>query len=104
MRHNLGEQAVRIPKVKQKVSGGLRIHGAPDTFCTIRAYLATLHKQGVTLFSAPLTSQGPRLRRASRRRAQGWVEVPESLQNRDPWPLLARGGHPGLVSVGWQLD
>ncbi len=50
--NNLGEQAVRMPKVKQKVAGGFRTPGGLDAFCTIRAYLATLHKQG-TIPSMP---------------------------------------------------
>jgi transposase len=50
--NNLGEQAVRMPKVKQKVSGGFRTAGGLETFCTLRSYLATLHKQGMNLFLA----------------------------------------------------
>lgn len=57
--NNLGEQAVRMPKVKQKVSGGFRTAGGLNTFCTIRSYLATLHKQGANLSQAlTLTFQG----------------------------------------------
>ena len=53
--NNLAEQAVRMPKVKQKISGGFRTKNGADNFCTIRSYLATLHKQGDNLFLA-LTS------------------------------------------------
>ena len=50
--NNVAEQAVRMPKVKQKISGGLRTTEGADTFCIIRSYLATMHKQGVDLFDA----------------------------------------------------
>jgi transposase len=50
--HNIAEQAVRMPKVKQKISGGFRTADGLETFCTIRSYLATLHKQGDNLFHA----------------------------------------------------
>ncbi len=50
--NNVAEQAVRMPKVKQKISGGFRTKAGLDTFCTIRSYLATLHKQGTNLFQA----------------------------------------------------
>jgi transposase len=57
--NNLAEQAVRMPKVKQKISGGFRTKNGADTFCTIRSYLATLHKQGENLFHAlTLTFEG----------------------------------------------
>lgn len=57
--NNTAEQAVRMPKVKQKISGGFRTPAGLDTFCTIRSYLATLHKQGNNLFHAlTLTFQG----------------------------------------------
>lgn len=50
--NNLAEQAVRMPKVKQKISGGFRTPTGAHTFCTIRSYLATMHKQGANLFHA----------------------------------------------------
>lgn len=57
--NNIAEQAVRMPKVKQKVSGGFRTTAGIETFCTLRSYLATMHKQGANLFNAlTLTFQG----------------------------------------------
>jgi transposase len=57
--NNTAEQAVRMPKVKQKISGGFRTQAGLETFCTIRSYLATLHKQRANLFHAlTLTFQG----------------------------------------------
>jgi transposase len=50
--NNVAEQAVRMPKVKQKISGCFRTTDGADTFCVIRSYLATMHKQGVDLFDA----------------------------------------------------
>ena len=50
--NNLAEQAVRMPKVKQKISGCFRTTEGADIYCDIRSYLATLHKQGANLFDA----------------------------------------------------
>ncbi|OGT20176.1 MAG: hypothetical protein A2342_09830 [Gallionellales bacterium RIFOXYB12_FULL_54_9] len=50
--NNIAEQAVRMPKVKQKISGGFRTQNGAEAFCVIRSYLASLHKQGESLFHA----------------------------------------------------
>ena len=43
--NNLAEQALRMSKVKQKISGGFRTAHGATTFFAIRSYLATMHKQ-----------------------------------------------------------
>jgi transposase len=48
--NNLAEQALRMAKVKQKISGCFRTGHGADTFFTIRSYLATMHKQKANLF------------------------------------------------------
>jgi len=50
--NNLAEQAVRMPKVKQKISGGFRTQAGATRFCVIRSYLETLRKQGANLIDA----------------------------------------------------
>ncbi len=48
--NNLAEQALRMSKVRQKISGCFRTSEGADTFFTIRSYLATMHKQQACLF------------------------------------------------------
>lgn len=48
--NNLAEQALRMSKVKQKISGCFRTAHGADTFFTIRSYLATMTKQKANLF------------------------------------------------------
>ena len=47
---NLAEQAVRMPKVKQKVAACFRPLAGAQTYCVTRSYCATMHKQGVNIF------------------------------------------------------
>ena len=54
--NNIAEQAVRMPKVKQKISGCFRTFDGAAAFCTIRSYLETLRKQGVDLLHALIQS------------------------------------------------
>jgi transposase len=50
--NNAAEQAVRMPKVKQKISGCFRTLDGAEVFCVIRSYLATLQKQGADVLDA----------------------------------------------------
>ena len=53
--NNLAEQALRMSKVKQKISGCFRTAHGADTFLTIRSYLATMTKQKANLFDCLLS-------------------------------------------------
>ena len=50
--NNVGEHGVRMPKVKQKISGCFRTLEGAQHFCVIRTCLATLHKQGHGMLDA----------------------------------------------------
>jgi transposase len=50
--NNLAEQAIRMPKVKQKVSGCFRTPEGAATYCVIRSYCATMHRLGANIFEA----------------------------------------------------
>jgi transposase len=48
--NNLAEQALRMSKIRQKVSGCFRTDAGAKTFFTIRSYLQTMRKQQACLF------------------------------------------------------
>ncbi len=50
--NTLAERDLRMIKVQQKIAGTFRSDGEVAVFCILRSYLATLQKQGHSLFSA----------------------------------------------------
>jgi len=50
--NNIAEQAIRMMKVKQKISGCFRSKQGAEDFADIRSYIATAKKQGVSIMKA----------------------------------------------------
>jgi transposase len=50
--NNEAERAIRMPKLKQKVSGCMRTEQGAKDFCIIRSYMATCKKQAIDLISS----------------------------------------------------
>jgi transposase len=50
--NNLAEQSIRMMKVKQKISGCFRSEQGAKDFADTRSYIATMQKQGYSIFQA----------------------------------------------------
>jgi transposase len=50
--NNQAERDLRMLKVQQKITGGLRTQAGVEQVCRIRSDLSTLHKQEADLFHA----------------------------------------------------
>lgn len=50
--NNLAEQALRMMKLRQKISGGFRCEQGAEEFATIRSLIATAKKQGWNVLEA----------------------------------------------------
>ena len=50
--NNLAEQALRMMKVKMKISGGFRTPEGAHAFAALRSVIATARKQGLNILKA----------------------------------------------------
>jgi transposase len=50
--NNIAEQAIRMTKVKQKISGCFRSKGGAESFALARSYIDTMRKQGYNIMEA----------------------------------------------------
>lgn len=50
--NNSGERDIRMTKVQQKVSGTFRSFKGAEVFCTIRGYISTVKKHGLSAFKS----------------------------------------------------
>jgi transposase len=54
--NNPAEQAIRMSKLRIKISGCMRSTAGAEEFCAIRSYLATAARHGISVLDALTTA------------------------------------------------
>ena len=84
--NNEAERVIRMSKLRIKVSGCMRSMAGAETFCTIRSYLATAARHGISALDALILA------------AQHTLSSP-ATRNAHPYPQPATQRTPGTTTA-----
>nr|WP_229505973.1 transposase [Massilia genomosp. 1] len=94
--NNVTERAVRMPRIKRKISGCFRAIGVTGNFCVIRSCLDRLRKQGHSMLKvlqrafAGNLAQPLFMGRRKLRHAVGFSRPPHVPQTLSGWSILVQ--------------